>query len=85
VTFHPLFKSECFRHWRVSFLASNAFAFGELLFFEGLQRKVTAPPKDPAALLPGAPPRAGTLGCDVELQTLSPLASYFSLIAPKEK
>jgi hypothetical protein len=46
---------------------SNAFAFGELLFLEGLQRKVTAPRKGPLALLTGAPPRAGLLICDVWL------------------
>jgi hypothetical protein len=45
----------------------NAFAFGELLFFEGPQRKVTAPRKGPLAVLPGAPPRAGLLICDVWL------------------
>ena len=45
------------------FFASNAFAFGELLFFEGSQRKVTAPSRDLLALMLGAPPRAWPSTC----------------------
>jgi hypothetical protein len=41
-------------------LASNAFAFGELLLFEGLQRKVTAPRKDRFRC---CPPRRRALRC----------------------
>jgi hypothetical protein len=46
-------------------LKSNALAFGESLFFEGPQRKVTAPRQDPLASISGAPPRAAKPGCDV--------------------
>jgi hypothetical protein len=67
------------------FFTSTAFAFGESLFFEWLQRKVTAPPRNTLALMPGAPPRAWTSSFVGLLQTLSPLASHFSLMAPKEK
>jgi hypothetical protein len=56
---------------RLRWLGSNAFAFGELLFFGRLQRKVTAPRKDPDPLLPGAPPRAEDARLRW-LQTLSP-------------
>jgi hypothetical protein len=60
---------------------SNAFAFGELLFFEGPQRKVTAPLQDSAAPVFGAPPRAA-----LSRHRGSALSfGYFSLGACKEK
>ena len=63
-------------------LASNAFAFGELLFFGGLQRKVTAPRKDPLALRPGAPPRARAFSCDVLAPTAFASTSYLNAARP---